>query len=276
MSFIFIVTTCVINEIHKNQLTRCVSSIRNFHSNKIYLINDSKSDHDDFLNNFVETNENIKLIPSYNKGCGEQQIFKFILDCDEINENDNVIYLHDSVIVKKEFDNIMDIKTLKFMWHFTNHRIHWDNIIEERTKYNIDNNIITHTDLIKHNLIKHYTSIPHFLNFALHMADNKHKWVGCMGFMCVINKECLIKMNSVINFANIYLKFNTRRERIVNESTFSIICHYLLSNTNFEDSYDGLYYDGFVDNPGARKELDADDLKLLGENEYIKKISFAR
>jgi hypothetical protein len=170
----------------------------------------------------------------------------------------------------------MDIKSLKFMWHFTNHRVHWDGIIEDRTKYNIDNNIITHTDLIKHNLIKYYSSVPHFLIFGLHMADDKHKWVGCMGYMCVINKECLIKMNLEIDFANIFLKFNTRRERVVNESIFSIICHYLLLNTNFEDSYDGLYYDGLRENSGSGKELGIDNLKLVGENKYIKKVSFVR
>ena len=106
--------------------------------------------------------------------------------------------------------------------------------------------------------------------------NNKNLWVGCMGYKCIINKDCLINMNKSINFSDIFLQFNTRRERIVNESIFSIICHYLFPNTNFENSYGGLFYDGISDNPGARKDVGFDNLVLLGENNYIQKISFNR
>jgi hypothetical protein len=277
MNFCFIITTCVKTQIHSNQLLRCLNSIQKYHqSSIIYLINDSDSYYDFFFNNLINTMNNIKLIPSYNKGCGEQQIFKFILDCDNININDNVVYLHDSVILRRELDNISDIDTVKFIWHFTNHRIHWDTIIEERTTYNVDNNIITHSDLINHYLIKYFNTNNDFLNYALYMMQNKNMWVGCMGYKCIINKKCLIEMNKSLNFADIFLKFNTRRERIINESIFSIICHYLFPYINFENSYGGLYYDGITDNPGAKKQLGSDNLILLGENKYIQKISFNR
>jgi hypothetical protein len=277
MNINFIVTTCIKNEIHSNQLIRCLNSIRKYHSdNIIYLINDSDSLYDIFLNNLINSFNNVKLIPSYNKGCGEQQIFKFILDCHDIDNNDNVIYIHDSVILKRSFDNISDIDDIKFIWHFTNHRIHWDNIFEEKTPYNINNHIITHSDLINHYLAKYFNLYPDFVNYALYMMNNKDKWVGCMGYKCIINKKCLINMNDIINFSDIFLKFNTRRERIVNESIFSIICHYIFPNINFENSYGGLYYDGFTDNIGAKKQTEFDNLTLLGENKYIQKISFSR
>lgn len=277
MSVVFVVTACVSNELHKNQLTRCIDSIRKYHNNNmIYLINDSNIQHDDYIHALISTYENIKLVPSYNKGCGEQQIFKFILDCEEIDKKDNIIYIHDSVIVKRDFDNVMDIKTIQFLWHFTNHRVHWDKIIEQCAQYNIENNVVTHTDLVKHYLKKYYNTNKQFLNYALHMMDYKNKWVGCMGYMCLINKECLINMNNIINFADIFVKFNTRKERVINESIFSIICHYIFSDINFENSYGGLYYDGYNQNPGAHKPTGFDNLILVGENKYIQKISFAR
>jgi hypothetical protein len=276
MGFCFIVTTCIKNNIHENQLLRCLESIIRYHKNtQIYLINDSDNSYDIFFHDLESKYYNVKVIPSYNKGCGEQQIFKFILDCNEIGYNDNIIYIHDSVVIKREFDNIDCIDTLRFLWHFTNHRIHWDNILEDKTPYNITHHIVTHSDLVKHYIIKYYKN-PDFVNYALFLMNHKDKWVGCMGYQCIIKKQCLVHINEVINFADIFIMFNTKRERVINESIFSIICHYVLCNSNFEKSYGGLYYDGIHNNPGAYKELGFDNLKLVGENKYFAKISFSR
>ena len=39
-------------------------------------------------------------------------------------------------------DNIENIKDIKYLWHFTNHKLHWDIIYEAKTEFNIMNNII--------------------------------------------------------------------------------------------------------------------------------------
>ena len=276
MTYTFIITTCIKNQIHFCQLVRCIKSIRQFHPvNKIYIINDSDEEID--LSSIdIYDNQNILVIPSYKKGCGELQIFKFILDCNDIDKHDNIIYLHDSVILKKAFINIESIEKVQFLWHFTNHRVHWDTIIEERNEYNIKNNIITHTDLISNYLKTYFYSNVDFLHFALDMLIHKDRWVGCMGLKCIINKNSLIEMNNIIPFSTIFLNFSTRRQRIVCESIFSIICHYCNPTIDFSYSYGGLYYDGFNNNIGANKPLGFDNLVLLGENEYFLKISFGR
>ena len=63
MNIVFVVTACVSNELHKNQLTRCIDSIRKYHNNNmIYLINDSNSQQDDYIHALLSTYENIKLV----------------------------------------------------------------------------------------------------------------------------------------------------------------------------------------------------------------------
>lgn len=287
MSFHFIITTSIRNELQSRQLIRCIDSIRKYHElNNIFIINDSDDSIDfldSFFNNLIQNYSNVKIFPSYNKGCGEQQVFKFILDCKDIDISDNVVYIHDGVIINKEFDHVNDIKDIKFIWHFTNHRPHWDIITYERTQYNIDNNIINHTDLINHYINKYYSDdqllgeeAKDFKQYALDLMINKNKWVGCQGFMCIINKDSLIKMNNKINFNEIFLKFVTRIERVVNESIFSIICHYCYPDIDFSNSYDGLYYDGVYGPVRQGYETGFDNLKWFFTGNYMSKIGFGR
>jgi hypothetical protein len=270
------VTTFIKENIHLKQLNRCIQSICNFHSSyKIFILNDSEKDLD-----FSE-NKNIYVFKNLYKGSGELFIFKFILENDLIEENDNIIYIHDSCVLKKKIENIDKIKDVQFLWHFTNHRIHWDIIIEEKNEYNLKNNIITHTDLVKHYILKYYNNNNDFQNFAIDYLNNKSKWCGCMGFMCILKKKILIEFNNKTNFVEKFLFFEEnictqKRHRIVNESIFSILCHFFIQDKNFENSYDGLYYDGINPNKYAGINSGLENLVLVGGGNYIDKISFSR
>ena len=63
------------------------------------------------------------------------------------------------------FIELIDLELIdfKFIWHFTNHRIHWDIPQEPQTEYNILNSIVTHTDLIKHNILRDYSDNSNFI-----------------------------------------------------------------------------------------------------------------
>ena len=275
----FLIPSCIKNEIHEKQLERCISSIRYFHDkNIIYIINDSDNDKDEIYKKISEKYENLIVIKSLHRGAGETLCFKFILENERNGCDDNYFILHDSMLLNIPLVNIELIEDINFLWHFTNHIIHWDNIIEEQTEYNINNNIKIHTDLLKHHINVDYSFNETFRDFSIDLLDNKSKWCGCMGFCCITNKKTLKYMNDKIPFIEIFLKLSNRnrRTRVVNESIFSIICHFLYQNMNFKNSYDGLYYDGIKCNNYTGTQCGFDNLQYVARNPYISKISFSR
>ena len=62
----------------------------------------------------------------------------------------------------------------------------------------------------------------------------------------------------------------------MNESIFALFCHFLFTDINFNDSYDGLYYDGIHENKESGTPTGFDNLVWCRKKEYISKISFDR
>jgi hypothetical protein len=272
MTFSFLIPICIRNNQHLNQLLRCVKSIRNFHpENSLYLINDSDDNFD--IKELFINDENIHVINTLNKGSADQQVFKVILDYDIPGK---CFIMQDSMLLNKPLENIENIKNVQFLWHFTNHIINWDTIKEPITDYNTKNNIVTHTDLIKHCLMKDYFDYPDFQLYALDALEYKNKWCGVFGNCCIIDKETIVRMNNQTNFVDKFSNYTTNRERRANESIFAIICHYHFPSINFHNSYDGLYYDGFNTNPAHGTKTDFEDLVWCCKNNYVSKISFDR
>lgn len=276
MSFGFIIPTCVRSEIHFNQLKRCVSSIQNFHKDKkIILIDDSNENYSDNIKDYYQSNSNILVKKSLKKGSADQQVFKVLLNTKLFEK---AILMQDSMILNKKLEGIEDID-LKFIWHFTNHRVHWDLIQEPKTEYNIKNNINSHTDLIYHNVSRDYKDNESFQKYIFYKLKNKNEWCGCFGSLCILSKKKLELINNRVNFIDKFINSINNRDRRVNESIFSLICHYSMPNYNFEESYDGLYYDGFK--YGGKSELvnkptNFDNLKWCSVHNYFSKISFNR
>lgn len=282
MCLVFVITVCIRNDVQLRQLEHCIKSIRRFHTERIFLLDETEEE------TFIETikhqftcfeNENIIIHKSPKKGLGELQVFQFILDCLEICEDDNVVFLHDSTVIFQSIQETVHIKDLQFIWYFTSHRIYWDNIVEEQTPYNIENGIISHTDCIVDCLKKHYYQNPFFLVWALDALKNKEKWVGCFGYMCIIKKKELFRMNQVVPFTHTFLTFSGRRHRIMNESVFSLICNYFYSHQQCIQSLDGLYFDGNYGSIRGKDlpvEENKDALIWCIKGDYIGKISFAR
>ena len=273
MDFGFIIPTCCREDIHLRQLHRCINSIRKFHlDNHIILINDSPEKYD--IVKIFSAHKNIQVIKSYKKGSADQQVFKVLLDIDLF---DKAVFIQDSMLLNKKLEDIENID-FKFIWHFTNHRVHWDIIKEPKTEYNIKNNILSHTDLIRHNVLRDYSHNEEFKNFCIDKLNKKNEWVGCFGSLCIINKGILRKLNNKVNFIEIFINSISNRDRRVNESIFSLLCHYKYSNVDFKESYDGLYYDGnnSFKFKGRNEKTGFDNLKWCAVHNYISKISFNR
>ena len=275
MSFGFIIPVCCREDVHLRQLHRCIESIRKYYQEeKIILIENSREKYN-IVEEFKE-DHNIIVQESFNKGSEDQQIFKVFL---ETSLFEKAVFVQDSMLLNKKLDNIDEINDIKFIWHFTNHRVHWDKIREPISEYNRKNKIITHTDLIKHCLIKDYSDNQDFVNFSLNGLKNKHLWVGSFGSLCIITKNYLKILNKDINFVEKFVTYSTNRNRRVNESIFSLLCHYKFPNINFEDSYDGLYYDGKKHGGKSHlinKKTGFDNLVWCSVHEYFSKVSFNR
>lgn len=270
-SFGFIIPTCCQNDIHFRQLNRCLDSIFKFHPNtNVILVDDSFNDLYD-LNKSFESNANITIIKSCVRGSADQQVFKVFR---ETNLFDKAILIQDSMSLNKKLEGIDDVVGVKFLWHFTNHRVHWDIIQEKPTKYN--EITVSHTELIKLLLQKDYSEQKEFLNWALNKLDNKSEWCGCFGSCCVITREVLQELDHKTSFIDKFIEHNYHSLKQVNESIFSLMCHYAYPTRNFEDSYDGIYWDGFNVNASANKSTGFDDLKWCCVNQFFSKIAFSR
>ena len=271
---LFIVSTCIKNNIHLKQLNRCIQSIIIYHPSKfIYIINDSDESYLLEIINLIKNIKNVLLVESKIKGSADQQVFNLITKIND--EFSHYIIMQDSMFLNQSLDNIDKIEDVNFLWHFTNHRIDWDKIHEPYSDFNKNNKIITHTDLIRYHLINNYFEDTNFLKYALQSLINKNTWVGCFGNCCIITKKCVKFLNEKTNFSEKFINNNTNRERRVNESIFSLICHYYFPQ-NYQLSYDGLYYDGISVNIYANTETGFDNLKYCCKNKYISKISFDR
>lgn len=276
MNFGFIIPICIREQIHLNQLKRCIESIRKYHKNiKIILIDDSDAIYINQIEEIFKQDINIFIRESLNKGSADQQTFKVLLETKLFNK---AVILQDSMILNKKLENIDKIN-IQFIWYFTNHIVHWDIIKEPKTEYNLNNNIYTHSDLIQHNILRDYKDNESFQKYVINKLENKKEWCGCFGSLCIIDKKSLSFLNNNVNFINKFIYSASNRDRRVNESIFALICHYSFPKINFKNSYDGLYYDG--DNHGGNinlinKPTGFDDLTWCAVHDFFSKVSFNR
>lgn len=273
--FSFIIPTCIKTILHLNQLQRSIESIRMYHeNNKIFLINDSSDTFECILKDLTMKYKNVIIIKTLNNGSADQQVFKCILNIDD--DVEHYFIMQDSMILNMQLENVEQVTDVTFLWHFTNHILHWDIIMEPTTEYNRLHNIISHTDLIKHHIINNYNNPELFMNFALDRLNNKNLWCGCFGNCCIITKSFLKDLENKFNFVDKFVINSSNRERRMNESIFALMCHFVLPERNFSNSYDGLYYDGYTTNEYSNQPTGFDNQLYCCKKKYISKISFQR
>lgn len=290
--FSFIITTNIQNETQYRQLVRCICSIRKYHLNKIYLINDnvnSKYNHLIYRLQFIY--KNIHYYNSIIENHGECLVPKYINDIlendidDEIENVTHFVYLHDTMLLNKKLENVNQINDIQFLLHMTNHRKHYDiDIFSELNQqvYN-ENNIKSMSDLILY-IVKNNFTDQNFINYVIEAEMNKDLYVANFGLCYIVSKQFFKE------FSNKFKKYNQSKFedimidednynkfgkyiKVSYECIFSLLLHYYYPNINYTNSLDGLYYDGIKVNPNAFKNFEYDnELLYIWKGEYISKL----
>ena len=236
-TFGFIITSYIHEFNHLLALDSCIKSLRDKHlEQKKIIIIDTKSNKN-LVNLAINSNKYDDVIFEFSK----EDIPADMLALYYYKKNKyftKAIIIQDSMKLKEKID-VSNVNDVLYLWHFTNHRIHWNTIKEPDTEYNKTNNIVTHDDLII-DRINSKIEIQEFKDYCNSIYFRKDKWCGCFGGCCIISYDFLEELDrrtGIINFQKLMI---TRRDRMVFESLFSIACQYV-SGRDMEVSYDGLY-----------------------------------
>jgi len=260
----------------------CIDSIRKFYpNNQIIIINDySYIDIEKIFQNY----KNINVVLSLNKGGADVCIYEYYLNNKPF---DVAVIMNDSMFFENKIEDIENYSTIKPLWHATNHIIEWDIIKEPVTQFNIENNIVSHSDLIIY-YIKKYFNGTRFGDYALDLYINhKNKWSGFFCLSCIINHDFLKELDNKTCICKLLKELNTNRTRRVSETLFPIACSYLLNEKIIENSINGLFFSGNICNGGKGhpknilhqspvlyKELEG--YKYYAKGNYTSKISLNR
>ena len=243
MSFGFLIPTHVCTLDSFKTFTECIQSLQRLYPTTPKLLFYNKETSVDISQlDFIANDPTIRLITT--RYCeGELNVYKHYY---EEKYFDMAILLHDSFVLKKQFEGLEAIQDINYIWNFTNHRVHWHIIEEPKTEYNIENNIRTHDDLILHNVNTSFDHTSDFYNYFITTYPRKQEWVGCYGSLSIIRHDFLKKVVERTNLFALIPNIKDKRDRITLESIITLAFQYTLGKT--PHAYDGLYYDGIKNN----------------------------
>jgi hypothetical protein len=207
--FAFIVTTKVMNINQHYILLECIRHIRIIYpEHTIYVINDNSNPELFPLDELLDYN--VELIDSIVKNGGEINPYIFILD--DRCKYDNLLYIHDSVIIKKRIDDVID-SNIDFIpiWYSTKYI--WNDIF-------IPQNMDILTNMF------FYGSNVKLIDILLSFKKNKNNFLVTFGAMGFFNKKFVTKIKENTNFFSILEKFKSRDNRCLFERILS--CVYII------------------------------------------------
>jgi hypothetical protein len=205
----FIITTCVRNQKHMNYLKDCIRHIRNVYPDMhIYVINDNST-----LSITEINGSNIEIIQALSLRGGEINPYLFILDprC----KHDKLVYIHDSVFIKRKIDNFINRRNeINFLWYALS-AIDNDTFYDENTE--ILNSLYIYCGNGK-------ITIGNFIK----MLKSYHKFYYVkFGSMSVFTKRFMEKVDLVTNFRQVAHLFNKRVHRCFFERLLSVLYVYI-------------------------------------------------
>lgn len=229
----FIVVACVRTQDHAYSLSRCLDSIRHYHTEPIVVLVDHSSDKTLINTSYPDTNY-IFLDPPVT---ADMQAFSWYIKHPVF---EIAIMLQDSMYLLNAFNlsQVACVEDVAYMWHFTNHRVQWAHIREPSG--------ITHDELNMY-CINNYISSPGFRAYCLETYMNKNRWSGCFGFACILRHTFSTRLEETTHISSLMAHGSTNRLRRSMESLFSLACQYA-AQREIHSSYDGLYYDGIHHN----------------------------
>jgi len=191
-----IVFIFVINIKHPYLWKDCIRCIRNFYSNKIFIIIDEY----DINDNITLNDDNITFIQSEFKDVSDLLPFYYYL---LLKPSQKAIIIKDYIFIQKPFNEqeIKEIKDVKFLWHF------------EKNKTE------------SYNLVLNLLSKLNYDQELLELYINEYKWHGCFELSVIITLEFLEKIQKKYLFLNL-IKFIKPNKKITSslERIFAIIC----------------------------------------------------
>jgi hypothetical protein len=244
----FIITTKVNNNKHRCLLIECIRHIRILYpEHTIYLINDNSIIDLFPLDELVDYN--IELIDAIVKNGGEINPYLFILDprC----KHDNLLYIHDSVIIKTHIDNkIIDKSNFIPIWYSSKYI--WDDIF-----------ILQNMDILNNMVFydKREIKLIELLYSFKHSKNNFLVTFGAMGFF---NKKFVEFIRDNTNFFSIVEKFKNRNNRCLFERILS--CVYIIL---YKKIYNTSICGDINSHPGSFKNT---DIYLNNYNNYFLKV----
>jgi hypothetical protein len=205
--FAFIVTTKVNNTTHVNLLLECVRHIRIIYpEHTIYLINDNSN-----LDIFPPEEllyYSVEIIDSLVKNGGEINPYLFILD--DRCKYDKLMYIHDSVFIKKPIDHLItDAKDFIHIW-YSDKYIWYDIFIPQ----NMD---------ILNNMIFYGQTDMKLIDLLCSIKTSKNNFLVTFGAMGFFNKRFVEFIRDNTNFFSIVDKFKNRNNRCLFERIISCI-----------------------------------------------------
>jgi hypothetical protein len=216
--FAFIITSKVTTITNCNLLLECIRHIRILYpDNVIYLINDNSNTK---LFPYEELLDyNVELIDSIVKNGGEINPYLFILDprC----KYDRLFYIHDSVIIKKELNEILSSRN-DFIPIWYSDKYLWNDIFIP-SNMDILNNMIFYgnNNITLHNLLR--------------ICKNTNNFLVTFGAMALFNKTFVEYMRDNTNFFSIVEQFKNRNNRCLFERILT--CVYITMNKQICTNY---------------------------------------
>ena len=191
-SLVFVILTHIKNSNHEALYKKCHESIRQFYPDTPIVIIDDNSTSP----LTVEGLTNTIVVRSEYPGAGELLPYYYFLNC---KWADKMIFLHDSMFLKRPFTEKELGLPLKFHWHFVANR--------RDDQFRIESFL---------SLLPHSAELLEF--------NKTNNWYGCFGAASIIRLDALEQIENKYQFTQIYKDvIHTRPERMALERIFGLL-----------------------------------------------------
>lgn len=190
---VFVILRHVRHEGDNRLWKRCLHSVREFYPDvPVVIIDDNSS-----WQVPEEIMDNVIVIHSEYPGAGELLPYYYFL---KYKWSDKMIFLHDSMLLKREFNVDEWDHPVIFHWHFDQHQSDEDGIIDDKLR-----------------------NLP-FAEKLIALNHAKSFWNGCFGVASIIDLRVLEKLEAKYFFTrNLINKIKTRSDRMALERIFAIL-----------------------------------------------------
>lgn len=222
--FGFIFTRHVRSSTHAKLWIECYTTIRKFYNNMILIIDDNSDQQ--ILEKYNVPTTNVYRVNSKYVGAGEILAYYYY---HKLKPFKKAVILNDSMFIQKPFtDKIMNVKDVKFLWHFNESSFH--------------------------------STLLSKLHRNSELLANCVNFLGCFASTCVITWDFLDTLQSNYKFLNIVKYIKGRPMRMELERLFAILCiTELKNNGSYNPNHISLF--GSIFNHASSFTLDFDGYK---------------